>query len=242
MLTVSLMGGLGNQLFQIAAGSSIAKSQGRELWLPDTPPTHHSTARYFDTILRHWKDRVRELGPSKDHYEPSYAVQEWSLPSEPVRLIGYFQQYRYISPAFPSTLAFPPVPILEGAFLHIRGGDYVNHPLHDVKLDAYYKRAIQIFPPTAIFYVFTNDREYAKTMPWLSSIDHVFLEEDDEVRALALMAQCRAGGICANSTFSWWGAYLNQLGGLRVLPSNWATDPDFPTEGYFFPGCTVCQV
>ena len=242
MLTVALQGGLGNQLFQIAAASLISKTQDRELWLPDTPKTHHSAARYYETILRLWSDRVRDIGPCAEQHEKTYSFQTWSLLPEPVRLYGYFQNYRYVPADFQSTLALPSVPSLDGAFLHIRGGDYVNHPFHDVKLDAYYRRALEMFPPTTKFYVFTNDIAYAKTLSWLTAIDYAFIDEPDEVRSLALMTQCRDGGICANSTFSWWGAYLNRCGGTKVVPSKWFTDPSLYVDGYFFPGCTVCQV
>jgi hypothetical protein len=242
MITVALQGGLGNQLFQIAAGNSIAVSSGRDLRLPETPKTHHSSANYYDTILRSWRDRVRDSGDCETLHEPSYVFRQWSLPVGPVRLCGYFQNYRYIAPGFPDTLTLPNVSPLDGAFLHIRGGDYVNHSFHDVGLGAYYRRAIEMFPTGTKFYIFTNDIPYAKTMPWMSAIDCTIVDEPDEVKSLALMAQCRAGGICANSTFSWWGAYLNRGDRMLVLPSKWFNDPSIYTEGYFFPGSVRCPV
>jgi hypothetical protein len=95
-------------------------------------------------------------------------------------------------------------------------------------------RAVQQFPVGTHFYVLTNDVSYAKTIPVLQTISYTFVEEPDEVRALWTLARCRDGGICANSTFSWWGAYLNPDRTI-VLPSKWFNDPSMPIEGYFFP-------
>jgi hypothetical protein len=98
----------------------------------------------------------------------------------------------------------------------------------------YYERAVRQFPAGTHFSVLTNDISYAKTIPVLQRISHTFVEEPDEVRALWTLARCRDGGICANSTFSWWGAYLNPDRTI-VLPSKWFNDPSMPIEGYFFP-------
>ena len=242
MITVALQGGLGNQLFQIAAASLISKTQDRELWLPDTPKTHHSAARYYETILRLWSDRVRDIGPCAEQHEKTYSFQNWCLPPEPVRLYGYFQNYRYVPADFQSTLVLPSVPSLDGAFLHIRGGDYVRHPFHDVGLSTYYERAVSHFPPGTHFHVFTNDVSYAKSLPILQKVSHSFVTDSDEVVCLAKMKACTVGGICANSTFSWWGAYLNRGTRMLILPSKWFNDPRIYVEGYFFPGSFICQV
>lgn len=242
MITVQLQGGLGNQLFQIAGSEYLSTLHGRDLCLPEITPTHHSSANYYQTILRQWKDRVKDIGSHADMYERTYAMEEWAIPPGPVKLYGYFQNYRYILESFASRLTLPEVPPLDGVFLHVRGGDYVNHRLHDVKLDSYYRRAVQMFAKGTKFYVFTNDIAYAKSLVWLSEIDYSFVDEPDEVRSLALMMQCRLGGICANSTFSWWGAYLNREGRTLIVPSKWFNNPSIYVDGYFFPGCTICQV
>jgi hypothetical protein len=123
-------------------------------------------------------------------------------------------------------------------FLHIRGGDYVGHPVHDVGLSAhYYPWAVQQFPPNTHFLVFTNDRAYAESLPFLQTISHSFAE-GDELQALDQMRHC-VGGICANSTFSWWGAYLTPNRKI-VLPSKWFVYPIADISGLFVPGWTIC--
>jgi len=67
----------------------------------------------------------------------------------------------------------------------------------------------------------------------LNSISYSFVFES-EVDSLYLMSQCGAGGICANSSYSWWGAYLNP-NRMIVMPSKWYTDSRY-SDGYYFNG------
>ena len=156
---------------------------------------------------------------------------------------GYFQDWRYIDSDFVPRLRFTAdvltrYPVTTSVFLHIRGGDYVGNPYHDIGLDDYYTRAIAHFPD-ANFLVVTNDVDYAKSRPYLASIPFVLVMES-EVDTLYLMSQC-AGGICANSSFSWWGAYLNPHRKI-VMPDRWYRDAHHAIEGYYFPGVIKCQV
>ena len=239
MLTVKLQGGLGNQLFQLAAVETIAYETDRKVYLlaKNTPPSAHSAADYFSTIFSKFNEYPIVDQSYAIAQEPSYVKQNWNslLPEGPVCLQGYFQNWRYVSPDFMDKLTFPHCPLLDGAFIHIRGGDYVNHWLHHVDLTSYYENAIQRFPSTTHFYIFTNDINYAKTFSFLSKIQHTFVNED-EVMSLTMMSKCAKGGICANSTFSWWGAYLNPNRTI-VIPSKWSHDISIvQEEGYFFPG------
>lgn len=241
MLSVNIKGGLGNQLFQLAAGQTIAVQTNRSFYITTTqsPETHHSTQNYFDTVFRHYKKYYQTVSSHTEISEDSYEYRTWSLNDERVCIDGYFQNYRYIRPEFISTLSLPDDTMkLDGAFLHIRGGDYVNHFLHDVGLDTYYRRAIALFPPGTHFFIFTNDEPYAKTKQFLDTVSHSFVRSDDELISLVRMSHCTLGGICANSTFSWWGGYLNPNRQI-ILPSKWFNQPNFYIEGYFFPGSTV---
>jgi hypothetical protein len=104
----------------------------------------------------------------------------------------------------------------------------------------YYRSAIERFPKGTHFYVFTNDKPYAESLGILTHVPHTYVDSD-EATSLAQMASCTEGGICANSTFSWWGAYLNPVRTI-VMPNKWFNGPGFYTEGYYFPGVQVCQV
>lgn len=246
MLAVQLNGGLGNQLFQLAAAETITKETNRKMCLLDTvsPTTVHSSANYFDSVLSEWKSVPVLPTPYGGVTEYSYQKQDWAslLPSDDsVCLYGYFQNWQYVPSNFTSRLRLPYVPEQRGAFLHIRGGDFVNNSLHDVGLQRrYYQSAINYFPRGTQFFIYTNDVAYAKKCEFLSTIRHTFVEAD-ELTSLAGMSRCTQGGICANSSFSWWGAFLNPNRTI-VMPSRFFNDPGIHIEGYYFPGVIRCAV
>lgn len=245
MLTIRFGGGLGNQLFQLAGSSSVAKSIGYKFYLQNkpTPPTPHSEKNYFDSIFENWRHLQRDTdGTPEIIGECDYIINPWKekIENRPhVILDGWFQNYGYIEETFRDTLVLPETPTLDGAFLHIRGGDFVNNMEHDIGLESYYERAVQQFPNDTMFYVFTNDISYAKTRPILENIRHEFIDEPDELKSLSLMRNCKVGGICANSTFSWWGAFLQRENRILTVPSRWFRSPYIHLGGYFFPGSIV---
>ena len=244
MLAVALNGGLGNQLFQLAAAETIASEAGRTFCVTDTisPVTAHTDRNYFLSILSDWTTCPKLPMPALEIQETSFEKTDWStLPQvDAICLHGYFQNWHYIPPGFAQRLCLPALPPLLGAFIHIRGGDYVNNPLHDVGLYRdYYRRALQYFPSGTHFYVFTNDVAYAKGVSALLDVPHTFVDAD-EVASLAQMGTCTLGGICANSSFSWWGAYLNPYRTI-VMPDRWFNDPRLYIEGYYFPKVIRCK-
>jgi len=238
MLAVQLNGGLGNQLFQLAFAETLARETDRTLAMLsyESPSTAHSKASYFQSIFKDFTTCPLLLSPSSTFKETSFQRIS-SLPSvtETPNLCadGYFQNWEYVSPSFIERLRLPPTPSTDTAFLHIRGGDYVNNSLHGLDLKTYYEKATKLFPTDTLFYVFTNDLEHAKSMSFLTDLPHCFIVAD-EVTSLAMMSRCLRGGICANSSFSWWGAFLNP-NELIVMPDTWYKDPTLHIEGYYFP-------
>lgn len=242
MLAVKFNGGLGNQLFQLAAGETIAAETGRRFCIANAPVSTHTEQNYLKTLMANWVEYPPLPAPYTLFNEVSLAKHDWKdLPSGNVCLNGYFQNWRYVPQDFVGRLRLPQCAPIDGAFLHIRGGDYINHWLHDVRLHrAYYRSAIERFPPGTHFYVFTNDRAYAEAIGVLTGVPHTYIDSDEET-SLAQMAACKEGGICANSSFSWWGAYLNPTRRI-VMPETWYNDSTLYTEGYYFPGVVKCPV
>jgi glycosyl transferase, family 25 len=251
-LCPDLHAGLGNQLFQLAAANHIAKKHNRVLWFDDLQNrSTHSSTSYMSTIFRDWKYLYRHafceptwVGETNMAYETNWERLAWK---DHVKLTGYFQDWQYIDADFVKRLHFDTEclsrypDIKSTVFIHVRGGDYVGNSLHHVDLTEYYPRAIALFPPETKFTIFTNDVEYTKSQPWLKNISYSIVDNESELDSLFLMTQC-AGGICANSTFSWWGAYLNPTRQL-TLPSAWFTKYEgYVTTGLYFPGSTTVPV
>ena len=118
--------------------------------------------------------------------------------------------------------------------IHFRRGDYLNIPRLQVCDDAYYKNAMnhvkkQVGSP--IFYVFSNDVAWADEFMSQQSVDYKIVAGNqgaDSYKDMFLMSRCRHN-IIANSSFSWWGAWLNENSEKIVIaPSEWNRRvPDF---------------
>jgi hypothetical protein len=94
-------------------------------------------------------------------------------------------------------------------------------------------------PEDTEYVVFTNDLNYAMSQPVLSKIKYTVINEP-EIESMYLMSQCK-GGICANSTFSWWGGFLNKHRKI-TLPSKWFVNAPAIVGDLYVPHWTVVDV
>ncbi len=104
--------------------------------------------------------------------------------------------------------------------LHIRRGDFIwnnkNHP--PLSLD-YYKSALDLFESDREVIIFSDDTEWCKEQELFADDRFAVAEGGDQFYDLCLMSMCD-DFIIANSTFSWWGAWLGNRGKV-VAPKNW---------------------
>lgn len=122
----------------------------------------------------------------------------------------------------------------ESVMIHIRRGDYVHSPAaaqyHGTLPIHYYRSAIQELlsaKPNAHFFIFSDDLIWAKEALGASAqktyIEHASAA-DAAAQELQLMFACKHH-IIANSSLSWWGAWLRQdAGGLVFAPNRWIND------------------
>ena len=120
--------------------------------------------------------------------------------------------------------------------LHIRRGDYVTHPNH-FSLDLnYYKNAIDYFGKDNEYFVFTDDPEWFQNQDFYSPENFKLISKitkNSTVLDLYIMSLCKKH-IIANSTFSWWGAWLSNSRAV-IYPLRWYKDKnksskDLPLE------------
>lgn len=112
--------------------------------------------------------------------------------------------------------------------IHIRRGDYLKqHVLdyHGILPITYYIKAIEILKRqfrNLTFYFFSDDIDFVKES--FNKIKEKVIVEgnsaQDSWKDMCLMKSCRHH-IVANSSFSWWGAWLSERDGLNIAPSNW---------------------
>lgn len=117
------------------------------------------------------------------------------------------------------------------AFLHIRRGDYLSiQHIHYVQPLSYYETAVNkllsINPSIERILILTEDMDWVRQQPFFSLPIFELYNCDDELTTLALMSQCKSGAICANSTFSWWGAFLGAYESRSpvYVPSRWINE------------------
>ena len=132
--------------------------------------------------------------------------------------------------------------------VHVRRGDYLRSDSHGTCSPAYYREAARLVERCAgakpVFFVFSDDPAWARAHLRFDRQTHVLDHNDAEREAhedMQLMAACDHH-IIANSTFSWWGAWLNQspskvvvapepwfrsrdLDASSILPRGWLTAP-----------------
>lgn len=113
--------------------------------------------------------------------------------------------------------------------IHIRGGDYLNSKNSNLFAElgaAYYEKAISEIlrnDPDARFALFSDDFVYARSiLP--NNIDIMEITQNSGPKSyvdMLMMSRCK-NNIISNSTFSWWGAWLNDTNGKTIIaPSNW---------------------
>lgn len=124
----------------------------------------------------------------------------------------------------------------ESVSIHIRRGDYLkpkNEIIYgNICTRNYYKCCIDIIKKqfkTPVFFVFSNDMEYAKSLFSITE-NCVYVDGntgDKSFFDMYLMAHCK-GMILANSTFSCWAAYLNKNANFVLSPSRWTNVKPYP--------------
>ena len=104
--------------------------------------------------------------------------------------------------------------------LHIRRGDFIINSQHHPPLPLdYYRRALKLFDDDRQVIIFSDDTKWCKEQEIFSGDRFLVSEDNDQSYDLCLMSMCD-DFIIANSSFSWWGAWLGNRGKV-VAPKQW---------------------
>lgn len=236
-------GRLGNQMFQYAALRGIAATRSYEYCIP-APETFGVTdgnvATSDATLFTTFKLRPCVLRTSnfRTLYETQHHFDEHLLNTCPdnVDLFGYFQTEKYfkhIEQSIREDFTFiDNIAAVCNDYmnqfdcaiiaLHIRRGDYVNlQSYHPMPTMHYYSEALQRLPNTMVL-VFSDDIEWCRTQQLFQNDRFVFSINNSTAVDLCLMSMCDYH-IIANSSFSWWGAWLAKSKQV-VAPVKWFGD------------------
>lgn len=250
----ALIGQLGNQLFVVAAATSLAIDNNVDAIFTDFKI---KDSRDIKTNYNEVFFRVKTDGsPRKTvvYTEPFYHYKP--IPYHPnIKIKGGFQSEKYFKHNKSAILElFAPSDKIT-TYLLEKYRSIIEHPksvaIHyrdftselpgetyflDIKKE-YYERALTLFDDDALFVVFTNNPKRCKQIFSELPYEFIFIEGEKHYHDLYLMSMCKHNIIC-NSSFSWWGAYLNpNQDKIVITPSKWYSsyikdDWDLIPEGW----------
>ena len=240
-LYVYLMGGLGNQMFQYAAGISALTEY------PEFTNLKIDASFYNNQQRKVIVDGMTGRGYDLDLFNIKYDQVE-ETPEGAVMLQGWFQNikefdnviddirqqftFKNTFPENIQTLSEKIKDTEDSVCIHVRRSDYVNNPTanahHGVLELEYYESAKKIIEnryKNPVYYVFSDDIEWCKNN-LTSDCEINFIGNDysgdRDSGHLHLMQMCK-NHIIANSSFSWWGAFLSESK-YTISPKKWRKD------------------
>ena len=236
-ITIQIMGGLGNMMFQIATSFATSLRDNKNFYgdvnMDIVPHLHYKD--YQDNILR--KVSFKSKSDINHLYnERNFSFDEIPPTTGNTELKGYFQSEKYFKDYRNEILnLFEPnnetknkIDVFFDSFknkstcsIHVRRNDYIHltnyHHLQDIE---YYKLSVDIIGNEKEFLIFSDDIKWCKEN--FNFIENkIFIEGFKDFEEIYLMSKCE-NNIIANSTFSWWGAWLNKNKNKQVIiPSKW---------------------
>jgi hypothetical protein len=250
--TIKIEGGLCNQLFQIFSVMGMATRDNVDFVLCNKIinnseiKRHSGKDTFFDNFLQKLQpyfieniDNYQQINENDKEVDHFPFVKNYY---KNILFNGYFQDYHFLEllsrEKIRSFLSFPDKYLdLENTFfIHYRRGDYIGNAFHEVVNDNYYSTAIMEYPQDARIVVCSNEKNYGMDKPFLANRKVTFIETD-EITTLLILTKCQYGGICANSSFSWWGGYLNESPDKIIcLPYKWFNSTEIKVDKYYYPG------
>jgi hypothetical protein len=231
MITCTFNGRLGNNLFQIATVLKIAEELNVDTIFPETTWAGHRGNRPVDLSIFGYDFKRGTIQTSNSYNENQFHY----FPIEPIddlTLHGFFQSSKhfnsiqdqlinkYFTPSKQIINYLSEYKISENSLgISVRRGDYLMlQDNHCVLSSEYYQNALNLYFQNNIdqIFIFSDDIE------WCQNIfgNDVYYIQDTPGVQLFLMSKMKHL-ILSNSTFAWWGAYLNTNNGIIVAPTPW---------------------
>lgn len=245
MIYVRLSGRFGNYLFQIAAGASLAKKWSTDFKVivaPEAEAISTTSKESMWEYISSFKSNIfREIEFVKEAPK-DIVLYSWrdfpykAIPYEGKDLIidGYFQSYKYLDEGLMRQLYALPLEIenklrkkyediLKQPFtcIHVRRGDYCNLP-HRFSICSinYFQKAIRQMGKDMFYVVISDDILWCKKH--FKGPHFIFADKKNSMLEDFYLQSLATNNIISNSSFSWWGAWLNSNPNKKVFyPTPW---------------------
>jgi len=251
MIYCNIKGGLGNMLFQIVATKSMAKDLNTDCSIPNlneylvflNEETTHNPILTHSLEYMEYLDlfkNIKTVGPENKNipvHRFPFNYVNYSLPTNSDFFIdGFFQSEKYFVHNRAAILEWMKIPtkineIIKEKYsdiltknatsIHVRRGDYLKFPdYHFVQTLDYFMNGVEFLKShTDVFVVFSDDIQWCKDNFKMDNV--IFVENEKDYVELYLMSLCKHN-VTSNSSFSWWGAWLNDNSNKIVVgPRNW---------------------
>jgi len=237
MITSFLQGGLGNQMFQISAAYSLSKEINSNAVFDfnqcSTPGQGNTSQKYVNNFFKKIPNFQLNLNSFKIHHEPKFSYDKLPL-LDNMCIFGYFQSKKYFENYedeiknlfhFEETIkneVHSFIDKIKGGkkltAIHVRRGDYLRLPdFHSPCNINYYQSAIDKIGDGNFVFV-SDDINWCKEN--FNKENIIFSDFNSEIHDLFLMTQCD-NIVMSNSSFSWWGTYMNNKKNIVIAPSVW---------------------
>lgn len=247
---IGYMGRLGNQLFQYATLMGVANKTGYKFGIPIKNNLQINPEGCYDKYLNKWIPykfdladcfnlTVNDSSGINNTITYKETMHEFNGDifniQDNTNLEGYFQTEKYFKHielnvrnefVFKNEIINECLKIKKKytdiVSIHFRRGDYLGDADKFPPLNLeYYQKAINLFDDKEYtFFVFSDDIDWCKNV-FGDDEKIVYIEGNNQFVDMCMMSMCNHN-IIANSTFSWWGAWLNSNPNKKVIgPSNW---------------------
>lgn len=236
LISCNLMGGLGNQIFQAAHALAQGMKHNREVVLiPQswTPMQGRQSSNYVNNVFRNLKF-VDSINGFEKVVEGPWEYSEVTPKDHNTVFDGYFQSSKNflgfdeeIKKIFSPTKEFVSEMYEKYSELnqentlsiHIRRGDcFMNPDIHPIANEKYVERALKEIGEYSHVFIFSDDKNWVIDNLKFENVTYV---DEEDYREMWLMSLCK-NHIMVNSTFSWWGTFLNTNPNKKIIaPSIW---------------------
>jgi hypothetical protein len=235
MITAHLKGGLGNQMFQIAATYSLALDNNDEcaFFMGNPNINQGNPAKYYtNNVFRGLKELPNDLVTRSDYEQIRYMEPRFNFDPVPYRegmvLQGFFQSEKYFKHHGKEIINLfsnhSRHRFENSVSIHFRRGDYLDPFMSSflpvLQMDYYIRALAELEKKVRIDHilVFSDSISWCKENFIGGRI--IYIEDQSDYEDMYTMAKCDYH-IIANSSFSWWGAYLNDKEKIVYAPANW---------------------
>jgi len=244
--SIGNLGRLANQMFQYASLKGIARNRGYDYCIPPQqlfgqkdPLVRESHLNIYNVFDIGKNNTIQTLAnPLLQERTHEFDGELFRSCPDNVDLFGYYQSPKYfdhikdeIKSDFSFTKEVDTVcsemidSIQDGKKIiavHIRRTDYTVNPNHPIQSLKYYEEALKHFDKNDRILVFSDDPKWCQEQDMFADDEIMISEGNDADIDLCLMSKCNYH-IIANSSFSWWGAWLADSEQI-IAPINWFAD------------------